>query len=225
MNMVISKDTDRKPLFNIKEPYFLPIKDSNKTFPLGSIYCVGRNYAAHSLEMGEDDRFPPFFFSKPQWTISNTDVKYPLDTVDLQYEVELVLAMGADSVISGFCVGVDLTRRDLQKKAKNEGKPWFRGKSFLGSSVVSKIVLFKEKINFKDIKLKLFVNSQLKQDGLCSDMIWSPNEIMCELSRDKKLDSGDLIFTGTPSGVGKVEKGDEIMISIPGFVEHTFFVI
>jgi len=225
MNMVISKDTDKKPLFNIKEPYFLPIKDSNKTFPLRSIYCVGRNYAAHSLEMGKDDRFPPFFFSKPQWTISNTDVKYPLDTVDLQYEVELVLAMGADSVISGFCVGVDLTRRDLQKKAKNEGKPWFRGKSFLGSSVVSKIVLFKEKINFKDIKLKLFVNSQLKQDGLCSDMIWSPNEIMCELSRDKKLDSGDLIFTGTPSGVGKVEKGDEILISIPGFVEHTFFII
>jgi len=223
--MLKKRTISNKPSFEIDKQIYLPVKESNSVFPLQSIYCVGRNYAAHSIEMGEDERIPPFFFSKASWAITNSDLNYPLDTKNLQYEVELVIAVGPDSSIFGFCIGVDLTRRDLQKKAKIEGKPWFRGKSFPGSAVVSPIILFNETIKFEDLKLRLLVNDKLKQNGSCYDMIWSPKEIMCQLSRDNTLKPGDLIFTGTPEGVGKLEKGDDVSISIPDYINHKFSIL
>ena len=119
---------------------FLTISESKKEFQVNHIYCVGRNYTEHAIEMGEDERQPPFFFSKPNWTVTSNDVPYPLKTKNLQHEVELVLALGEDANIFGIAVGVDLTRRDLQAEAKNAGRPWFVGKSFIGSAPVSEIV-------------------------------------------------------------------------------------
>lgn len=175
--------------------------------------------------MGEDDKVPPFFFSKPKWTIASKNVPYPKNTLKLQHEVELVIAVGEHSKIYGFGVGVDLTRRDLQKDAKKNGKPWFQGKCFQGSSVMSDIILFDKDIDFSDLRLELTVNKELKQSGKCIDMIWNPSEILCELSRDFSLEAGDLIYTGTPRGVGDLKKGDLIMASIPGYVSHSFNIL
>ena len=208
-----------------KKSYCLPIIGSKNAFPVHNLYFVGRNYAEHSLEMGEDEKVPPFFFSKPTWTIAKESIPYPKDTHKLQHEVELVIAVGEHSKIYGFGVGVDLTRRDLQKDAKKNGKPWFRGKTFQGSSVISDLIHFDKEIDFSDLKLELAVNDQLKQSGNCIDMIWNPNEILCELSRDFDLEAGDLIFTGTPNGVGDLKKGDLITASIPGFIDHSFSII
>ena len=128
--------------FQPVERVLLPIHGSDGLFPVNQVYCVGRNYAAHAREMGVDDRKPPFFFTKPSYSITTGDVKYPPNTEDLQHEVELVLAVGEDMSIFGFAVGVDLTRRDLQGQAKKDGKPWFRGKSFVGSAPISRIIPF-----------------------------------------------------------------------------------
>ncbi len=122
------------------EAVFLPISGSKKEFQVNHIYCVGRNYTDHVIEMGEDKRQPPFFFSKPNWTITGNNVSYPDKTNNLQHEVELVLALGKDSNIFGIAVGVDLTRRDLQTEAKLAGRPWFVGKNFVGSAPVSEII-------------------------------------------------------------------------------------
>ena len=117
-------------MFKSKKSYSLPIEGIESQFHAQNLYFVGRNYAEHSAEMGEDEKAPPFFFSKPLWTMARDTVVYPKDTFKLQHEVELVIAVGPHSSIYGFGVRVDLTRRDLQKDAKINGKPWFRGKSF-----------------------------------------------------------------------------------------------
>ena len=106
---------------------YLRISKSEKQFQVNHVYCVGRNYTEHTIEMGADERQPPFFFSKPNWAVTSNDVPYPLKTKNLQHEVELVLALGENANIFGFAVGVDLTRRDLQAEAKNAGRPWFVG--------------------------------------------------------------------------------------------------
>ena len=120
-------------LNNFKAVY-LPIFKSDKQFHVNHVYCVGRNYTEHAIEMGEDERKPPFFFSKPNWAVTSNNVSYPLNTKNLQHEVELVLAIGENANIFGIAVGVDLTRRDLQVEAKNAGRPWFVGKSFVAVS-------------------------------------------------------------------------------------------
>lgn len=209
-------------MFEIEKPKYLQIINTEKKIPIQNLYFVGRNYAEHALEMGENEKNPPFFFSKPTWTVAKTTVPYPKDTKKLQHEVELVIAIGEKSKIYGFCVGVDLTRRDLQKNAKINGKPWFQGKTFQGSSVLSNIILYRKNIDFTHLELELFVNDKLKQRGKCSEMICSPSEIICDLSRDFSLRPGDLIFTGTPSGVGDLKKGDRITASIPGYIDHNF---
>ena len=209
-------------MFTEKAPITIPVKDEGKTFPVGNIYCVGRNYVAHAIEMGEDKRVPPFFFSKASWTIAREIIEYPKGTSSLQHEVELVIAVGEESSIYGFSVGVDLTRRDIQKKAKLSGKPWFRGKNFQGSSVISEIVLLNPNTDLNTLELELYVNDNIKQKGKCSDMIWNPGEIMCELTKEIELKEGDLIFTGTPDGVGDLEKDDRVLISIPGYISHDF---
>ena len=202
----------------------LPIQGSENSFPVNHIYCVGRNYAAHAREMGVDVKDTPIFFSKPNWALvtPGTNIDYPTDTDNLNHEVELVIAIGENMSIFGFGVGVDLTKRDIQTKAKKDGKPWFRSKCFAGSAPVSKIIPAGDRTDFSDFNLALAVNGKVKQMGSCSDMIWNPGEIMCELAREVPLQAGDLIFTGTPEGVGKLKKGDDVVISIPELVELSF---
>ena len=174
--------------------------------------------------MGEDHRRSPFVFTKPKWALTNQDVAYPSNTEDLQHEVELVLAMGNKQSIFGYAVGVDLTRRDIQNKAKSEGKPWFRSKCFAGSAPISGIVPIVSDKDLLDLELKLEVNGTLRQSGLCGDMIWSPPEIIREMSNEIPLVKGDLIFTGTPDGVNTLIPGDEIVASISNTVNLTFSI-
>ena len=198
-----------------------PIQGTEDVFPVNQVYCVGRNYAAHAREMCADDKESPLFFSKPNWAVvtPGTNIDFPPDTENLNHEVELVIAVGEDMSIFGFGVGVDLTRRDIQAKAKEEGKPWFRSKCFLGSAPVSEIIPVGDRTDFSDLNLTLSVNSEIKQSGMCKDMIWNLKEIMCELAGEVPLQAGDLIFTGTPEGVGKLEIGDEVVAAITGVVE------
>jgi fumarylpyruvate hydrolase len=211
--------------FQPTEKVLLPIHGSDALFPVNQVYCVGRNYAAHAREMGVDDRKPPFFFTKPSWTITTGDVKYPPNTEDLQHEVELVLAVGEDVSIFGFAVGVDLTRRDIQGRAKENGKPWFSGKSFVGSAPISEIIPIKGSEDLSDLELTLKVNGELRQSGSCSDMIWTPPEILCEMVADIPLSQGDLIFSGTPAGVGRIQSGDMIEATIPDRAALSFMII
>ena len=209
---------------NFKAVY-LPISKSEKQFQVNHVYCVGRNYTEHVIEMGADERQPPFFFLKPNWAVTSNDVPYPLKTKNLQHEVELVLALGENANIFGFAVGVDLTRRDLQAEAKNAGRPWFVGKSFVGSAPTSEIVPIDKLIDFSKIELKLEVNGELRQNAFCSNMIWSPLEILSQIAQDVPLQSGDLIFTGTPKGVAPIHIGDKIVVSLKGKIKHSFSII
>ena len=203
----------------------LPIHGSDGLFPVNQVYCVGRNYAAHAREMGADDRKPPFFFTKPIYSITTGDVKYPPNTEDLQHEVELVLAVGEDMSIFGFALGVDLTRRDLQGQAKKDGKPWFRGKSFVGSAQISRIIPIEGFEELSGLELRLKVNGELRQYGSCAEMIWSPQELLCEMAADVPLKQGDLIFTGTPEGVSKINTGDIVDASILNKIDLNFTII
>ena len=211
--------------FSHPEIISLPIAGQNTKFPVNNIYCVGRNYALHAKEMGEDTRQPPFFFSKPNWTLTTEDVHYPKDTENLQHEVELVLAIGENDTVFGIAAGVDLTRRDLQTRAKKAGRPWFAGKNFVGSSPVSTIVPVNHPLDFSKIELRLHVNGELRQNATCDQMIWSPSEILSQISYDIPIEPGDLIYTGTPEGVGPVNIGDEIVASIEKKVKLSFSII
>ena len=212
--------------FQKPESITLPIQGSDNGFPVNHVYCVGRNFKAHIREMGADVKEPPLFFSKPNWAVvtRGTNIDFPPDTENLNHEVELVIAVGENISIFGFGVGVDLTRRDIQAKAKEEGKPWFLAKCFPGSAPVSEIIPMGDLTDFSDLKLTLSVNGKIKQSGTCKDMIWNPNEIMCELAGEVPLLPGDLIFTGTPEGVGKLEKGDAIVAAVTGVVELSFII-
>ena len=203
----------------------LSIRGSNNTLTANHIYCVGRNYSSHAREMGADERKPPFFFSKPDWAITTSDVKYPENTDNLQHEVELVIVIGKNMSIFGYAVGVDLTQRDIQTDAKKQGKPWFRSKCFLGSAPISEVIMADKNFNPSDIDLLLSVNGKIKQSGSCNDMIWSPVQIISKLATEIPLYPGDLIFTGTPEGVGVIVKGDKVTASIPGMVELSFSII
>ena len=211
--------------FNDPEIISIPVAGQRSEFPINHIYCVGRNYTEHAREMGVDERQPPFFFSKPNWTVTSNNVPYPLKTKNLQHEVELVLAIGENANIFGIAVGVDLTRRDLQAEAKNAGRPWFVGKNFVGSSPISEIIPIDDLIDFSKIELKLKVNGELRQNAYCSNMIWSPLEILSQIAIDVPLKSGDLIFTGTPKGVGPLNIDDKIDASIEGKVKLSFSIV
>ena len=211
--------------FQPEERVLLPIHGIDALFPVNQVYCVGRNYAAHAREMGMDDRKPPFFFTKPSYSITTGDVKYPPNTQNLQHEVELVLAVGQDMSIFGFAVGVDLTRRDLQGQAKKDGKPWFRGKSFVGSAPISKIIPIEGFEELSGLELRLMVNGELRQSGSCADMIWLPQELLCEMAADVPLKQGDLIFTGTTEGVSKINTGDIVEASILNKIDLNFTII
>jgi fumarylpyruvate hydrolase len=197
-------------------------------FPVRRIYCVGRNYVAHIREMGGDERAPPFFFQKPTDSIvpSGATVPYPAATSDFQYEIELVLALGkagrdipvdrASEHVFGLAVGIDLTRRDLQLKARDTGRPWEAGKGFDQSAPISAIHPLAGKALPTAGAISLSVNGQTKQSGDLSELIWSCAEIVSHLSKLFDLEPGDLIYTGTPSGVGKMVPGDLVEGRVEG---------
>lgn len=207
----------------------VPINGSTRSWPVRRIYCVGRNYAAHAREMGHDpDREPPFFFLKPADAIvhNNTPVPYPPRTSNLHHEIELVVAIGrsgrdvsaedAPGLIFGFAVGNDLTRRDLQLQAREQGHPWDTGKGFDHSAPVTAISPIEQTGLIQRGRIWLTVNGEKRQEADIADLIWDVPEVISELSTLFELMPGDLIFTGTPAGVGPVVAGDLIEGGVDG---------
>jgi len=207
----------------------LRVNGSNSKFAVRRIYCIGRNYLAHIKEMGEaDERDPPIFFQKPTDSIFEEGDKlpYPPATKDYQYECELVAAIGrqgkfidakdALNHIYGYAVGFEMTRRDLQKAAAKAGQPWENGKAFDASSPCSKIYPVNEVGHPSSGLMTLKVNGILKQSTDLSNLIWNVPEIVVQLSKLYELMPGDLIYTGTPDGVGPVLPGDVIEGVIEG---------
>jgi fumarylpyruvate hydrolase len=205
------------------------VAGSSERFPVHRIYCVGRNYAAHAREMGMDpDREPPFFFSKPADAIvpNGAPVPYPPRTGNLHHEIELVVAIGAggrdiplaDALahVFGYAVGNDLTRRDLQLAAREKGQPWDVAKGFDRSAPVTAIRRAAEVGHLERGRIWIEVNGERRQQADLSEMIWSVPEIVAELSTLFDLVPGDLIFTGTPAGVGPVQRGDSLVGGIDG---------
>ncbi|WP_092092385.1 fumarylacetoacetate hydrolase family protein [Curtobacterium sp. UNCCL20] len=197
-------------------------------FPVRRVFCVGRNYAAHAREMGHDpDREPPFFFTKPAdaVVVDDADTPYPSMTERLEHEVELVVAIGTGGAdihpddalahVWGYAVGIDLTRRDLQAEAKRLGRPWDTAKGFDASAPVGAIVPAAG-VDPTSGAIDLRVNGELRQSGDLGDQIWSVAETIAELSRFVALAPGDLLMTGTPDGVGVLERGDVLDGSIAG---------
>ena len=206
----------------------IAIVASSEIFPVHRIYCVGKNYAAHIREMGADPaREPPCFFLKPSDAIVTSGrMPYPPGTRNLHYEGELVIAIGkgglniapdqAQTHIFGHALGLDMTRRDLQTEAGRNGQPWDTGKAFDHAAPVSAITPLEVTGPVTAGILQLRVNGQLRQDANLDQMIWNSNEIISELSKLYRLQRGDLIFTGTPAGVGPVLPGDDIDLHISG---------
>ncbi len=221
-------------VFDAEPQPVVPVANSDKFFPVRRIYCVGQNYGDHVREMGGDPRkSAPVFFSKPAnaIVIDNKDVNYPSGTSNLHYEAELVVALGsggsnisveeAGECLFGYAVGIDFTRRDLQAAAKAGGKPWDAAKGFDQSAPVSAIRTV-DNSTLTSGRIWLEVNDEIKQDADLSDMIWSVPEIIAELSKLYELQAGDLIFTGTPSGVSAVVAGDRIKAGIEDVGEIAF---
>lgn len=205
----------------------LPILGDARRFPVRRILCVGRNYAAHAREMGADpDREAPFFFSKPADALAPEGgrVPYPSATTDLHHEVELVAAVGADARIVGWAVGVDLTRRDLQAQAKAAGRPWDAAKGFDASAPVGPLTPA-DRVGEPAGRIRLLVDGEVRQDADLSDMIWSPQEVLAKAAELWRLQPGDLIFTGTPEGVGPLRRGARVEASIEGLEPLTFEVV
>ncbi|HPA37146.1 MAG TPA: fumarylacetoacetate hydrolase family protein [Phenylobacterium sp.] len=216
-------------------PVAVPVEGETALFPVRRILCVGRNYAAHRREMGGDDRDPPFFFAKPADAIvlPGEDVPYPPKTGNLHHEIELVVALkggGADltpeaalNLVFGYAVGVDLTRRDLQNAAKDKGHPWEAGKAFDASAPISAIR--KWDAAPPQGRIAVSVNGAVKQDATVADMIWNVAEIIAEASKLWTLAAGDLIYTGTPEGVGPLKPGDLVEGEVEGVGQIRFKVI
>jgi fumarylpyruvate hydrolase len=206
----------------------VPVVGSEAQFPVRRVYCVGRNYAEHAREMGGNpDREPPFFFMKPADAVFTGErMEYPSKTADLQHEVELVAALargGRDipaaaalDCVFGYAVGLDMTRRDIQGELKAKGRSWEMGKAFDQSAPISSIMPASRIGHPQRGAITLAVNSQSRQHGDLSDMIWPVADIIANLSGYVTLQPGDLIFTGTPAGVGRVMPGDRLEGSIEG---------
>jgi fumarylpyruvate hydrolase len=210
----------------------LPVVGQKGRFPVHRIYCVGRNYAAHAREMGKDpEKEPPFFFLKPADAIvpEGGQVHYPPGTSNLHHEIELVVAVHREGFqipadralehVYGYAVGLDMTRRDLQMQARDMGRPWDFGKAFDESAPLSAIYPVSSHGHHSTGKINLKVNGELRQSADLQDMIWSVPETIAFLSNYYRLRPGDLIFTGTPAGVGSVKKGDVLLGEVQGVGE------
>jgi fumarylpyruvate hydrolase len=198
-------------------------------FPVRRVFCVGRNYAAHAREMGRDpDREPPFFFTKWAETIvpSGSTIAYPSETSDFHYEAELVVAVGkggrnipvesALDHVYGYATGLDMTRRDLQLTARAQGRPWDTGKNVEQSSPLGPIHPVAEVGHLEKGAIRLTVNGDVKQNADLTDLIWPVADVIAFLSTLYRIEPGDLIYTGTPAGVGAVVEGDVILVTIEG---------
>ncbi len=213
----------------------VPVEGQAGAFPVRRILCVGRNYHAHRVEMGGDDRDPPFFFAKPADAIvpPGRDVAYPPRTANLHHEVELVVALkagGADvpvdsalGLVFGYAVGVDMTRRDLQNAAKDKGYPWEAAKGFDDAAPISAIRPWSGAP--PQGRIRLSVNGAARQDSTLDRMIWNVAEIIAEASRLWTLAAGDLIYTGTPEGVGPLVRGDRVEGKAEGVGRLSFTVV
>ena len=201
----------------------LPIAGSTLRFPVGRIYCVGRNYADHAREMGHDpEREPPFFFMKPANAVVQNDstIAYPVGTKDCHHEIELVVAIGKGGAniavdkaldhVWGYGLGLDMTRRDLQGEAKKMGRPWEMGKSFDASAPITALKPAAEIGHPAKGAIWLKINGEVRQSGDLAMQIWNVQEQISYLSNLVTLQPGDLIMTGTPAGVGPVKKGDKL---------------
>ncbi len=200
----------------------LPITGSSDLFPVRRIYCVGRNYADHVREMGGDpNRSTPIFFTKSRETIvqSGAKIPYPPQTKNLHYEIELVVAMAGETEVFGYGVGLDMTRRDLQAAAKKKGKPWDMAKNFCNSAPCSAVVRVIDAPDISTAKITLTNNGTLKQKSTLNKMIWRVDEIIAHLNKTVTLAAGDLIYTGTPEGVGAVQAGETLIGKIDGLPE------
>ena len=207
----------------------LAVDGSDQAFPLRRVFCVGRNYAAHAREMGSDpDREPPFFFTKPADAVvpAGAPLPYPPATRELHHEVELVVALGAGGadidpagaldLVWGYGVGLDLTRRDLQAIAKKDGRPWDMAKGFDASAPCSPLLPVARTGHPQQGRIWLEVNGDIRQEGNLDEMIWPVADVIAALSRLVTLAPGDLIFTGTPSGVGALQPGDRVRGGVDG---------
>ena len=214
-------------------PAAVPVAGSDDLFPVRRIFCVARNYAAHAREMGQDpDREPPFFFCKPADSVLPVAhdqtglLPYPSATAGLHHEFELVVALGsggrdltraeADAAIWGYACGLDMTRRDLQAVAKKKGQPWDSGKGFDLAAPISSIVPRGSAPVLARGAIVLAVNGETRQSGDLSDMIWDIPDVIAHLSKLWELKAGDLVFTGTPEGVGPVVRDDLLQGRIEG---------
>jgi fumarylpyruvate hydrolase len=214
-------------LFEPHAPVSIPIARGG-LFAVRRVYCVGRNYAEHVVEMGNDTRDPPFFFGKPAdaVVVGGAPIPYPTQTADFHHEVELVVAIGkggadigADAALDhvyGYAAGLDMTRRDLQAQAKKAGRPWDMAKSFDASAPIGTIEPASAIGHPDQGAITLTVNGVERQRGDLADQIWSVRDTIAYLSRFVALKAGDIIMTGTPAGVGAVVRGDEIEGSIAG---------
>jgi fumarylpyruvate hydrolase len=216
-------------LFSLPQP-FIAVHGEDRRFPVRRVWCVGRNYAAHARELGNDDKEPPLFFSKqpdmlvPVSSNESGAIRYPSLTKNYHFECELVIALkaggenvsvaDAPGLIFGHAVGLDMTRRDLQKQMQEKGKPWEIGKSFEQSAPIGSLTPSNGALGAARIRLS--VNGAVKQDSDIDQMMWNEAEIISRLSQQVALAAGDVIFTGTPEGVGPVQRGDRILAEIAG---------
>jgi len=219
-------------LFPVRDTPCVAVEGETATYPIARIFCVGRNYAAHAAEMGaEVDREAPFYFTKSAYAFQpgGTAIAYPSGTENFHYEMELVLAIGkpvfkadafeASKAIFAYGCGLDMTRRDLQQKSKDNRRPWDTAKDCEQSAVIAPL---KRADGFPDIgsqRIHLSVNGETRQDAKLSDMVWKVEEIVSHLSGLYHLEPGDLIMTGTPAGVGPVTSGDKIVGGIDGLAD------
>ena len=218
-------------VFAPEAPIAVPVAGSDAQFAVRRVYCVGRNYAAHAREMGFDpDREPPFFFCKPADAIvpvaydETLELAYPAQTSNYHYEAELVAVIGkSGSDISvgdaldhvfGYAVGLDMTRRDLQMKMREMGRPWEIGKAFDRSAPIGPIHRASDVGHFEQGGIWLTINGETKQKSDISNLIWSVAETVADLSKFFRLEPGDVIYTGTPEGVGPVKNGDLMKVGV-----------
>jgi len=215
-------------LFDAPPPTIARTSDG-KGFPVRRLFCIGRNYAAHAREMGKDpDREPPFFFTKWAETVvpDRTSVAYPAETANFHYEAELVVAIGkggrriapaaALDHVYGYAAGLDMTRRDLQFEARDKGRPWDTGKNVEQSAPLGTIHPATDVGHPREGRIRLTVNGEIRQDADLSELIWDVPETIAYVSRFYRLEPGDLIYTGTPAGVGAVFPGDALVVSVAG---------
>ncbi len=224
-------------IFDVPYPS-VAIAGSDERFPVHRIYCIGQNYAAHAREMGVNpERSSPVYFMKPADAVvaSGSEIRYPPKTRNLHHEIELVVAISKGGAgiaaedtlqhVFGYAVGIDLTRRDLQLAAKEKGMPWDTAKSFEQAAPISSVHTAEEIGHPASGRIWLSVNDEVRQDGDLGELIWSVPEAIADLSTYYTLSPGDLIFTGTPAGVGALTVGDIVTGGVDGVGEIAISII